>query len=321
MTLSPSTRALLQLSLVKGVGPARLRKALAVARTRGMELDEVIARRALDEILTPAQCDELVDARALVALLVDKLFDAEVEVLGVEDAAYPAQLRRTWGAEQAPPLLMARGNLGLLGHPAVGFCGSRQASPRGLSVAADCAEQLGAARVVVTSGFAAGVDTCAHGAALSAGGATTLVLAEGILHFKLKAELDAVWSWDRACVVSEFPATAVWSAGNAMQRNRTIVGLSRAMILIEARATGGSIAAGREALRAGVPLFAAEYEGMPEAAVGNRELIQLGATPLLRSRQTMRASLDGVLGAVQASAPASADAGLAMSPRQLPLLT
>lgn len=89
-----------------------------------------------------------------------------------------------------------------------------------------------------------------------------------------------------------------------MQRNRTIVGLSLAMILIEAGATGGSIAAGREALRMSVPLFAPEYAGMPETATGNRELLHEGGRPLLRSRSTMRANLEPVLTAAQGAAHA-----------------
>jgi len=43
------------------------------------------------------------------------------------------------------------------------------------------------------------------------------------------------------------------------------------MILIEARTTSGSIQAGRDCLRLGLPLFAAVYEGMPESATGNEE--------------------------------------------------
>lgn len=90
-----------------------------------------------------------------------------------------------------------------------------------------------------------------------------------------------------------------------MQRNRTICGLSRAMILIEARATGGSIGAGRDCLRLGVPLFAAVYEGMPESATGNEELLQQGARRLMKSRSTNRPNIRPVWDAVTLE-PASA---------------
>lgn len=73
------------------------------------------------------------------------------------------------------------------------------------------------------------------------------------------------------------------------------------MIVIEARSTGGSIAAGRECLTLDIPLFTPEYEGMPEWAVGNRELMAQGARPLHKTRATARASLDTLLGAVRAA--------------------
>lgn len=123
------------------------------------------------------------------------------------------------------------------------------------------------------------------------------------MRFTRRADLAAVWDDARVCVVSEFAPRAAWTAGQAMQRNRTIVGLSLAMILIEAGATGGSIAAGREALRMGVPLFAPEYAGMPETATGNRELLREGGRPLLRSRSTLRANLDPVFAVAQGTAP------------------
>ena len=76
-----------------------------------------------------------------------------------------------------------------------------------------------------------------------------------------------------------------------MQRNLTILGLSRAMILIESGEKGGSMAAGREAIRLNVPLFAPVYDGMPESAIGNRLLLEKGARPLMKSRETQRAQL------------------------------
>lgn len=285
------TRALLRLSLVRGVGPARLRRALTVGAAEGRDELETLAAGAG---LSPDQRAQLTadDTGSAAAQLEDVLAAKQISLLSPADDLYPAALRRH--PDTAPPLLTVAGPVAQLAAPAVGFCGSRAASPRGLEVAADCASQLAAGGLAVVSGAAAGVDTAAHVAALTAGGATTLVLPEGILRFARRADLAAVWDDARVCVVSEFAPRAAWSAGQAMQRNRTIVGLSLAMILIEAGATGGSIAAGREALRMGVPLFAPEYAGMPETATGNRELLREGGRPLLRSRSTMRANLDPV---------------------------
>ena len=83
-----------------------------------------------------------------------------------------------------------------------------------------------------------------------------------------------------------------------MQRNKTICGLSRAMVLIEARSTGGSIQAGRDCLKMGLPLFAAVYEGSPESATGNEELLRNGAKRLMKSRSRDLPNMAPVLEAI-----------------------
>jgi len=76
-----------------------------------------------------------------------------------------------------------------------------------------------------------------------------------------------------------------------MQRNRTICALSRALVLIEARATGGTFAAGEAALAMGLPLFTADYSTQLESNDGNRILLERGAVRLRQSRATGRANL------------------------------
>lgn len=61
-----------------------------------------------------------------------------------------------------------------------------------------------------------------------------------------------------------------------MTRNETIIALSRAMIVIEAGPTGGTLAAGLSTLAAGKPLFVAVYEHMDETAPGNAHLLERG---------------------------------------------
>lgn len=129
------------------------------------------------------------------------------------------------------------------------------------------------------------------------------MLAEGILHFNTKRETKDAWDAKRAVVVSEFLPDSAWSVHNAMRRNRTICGLSQAMVLIEARTSGGSLEAGKVCLELGVPLFAAAYEGMPDAAQGNRQILNEGARPLLKSRTSGRANVAPILQSLQTETP------------------
>jgi DNA processing protein len=205
---------------------------------------------------------------------------------------YPAAVANALG-DKAPAITMM-GNTDLLESPAIGFCGSRKASARGLETAADCAEQAAEAGFAVVSGNAAGVDFVAHHAALKVGGATILVLPEGIDHFRIRKDLRAVWDWTRVLVISQFEAAALWRAGRAMARNQIIIALSQAMIVIEAGATGGTLNAGLSTLAAGKPLFVARYERVDVNALGNAILLDRGGLPLSRSRSTGRANLKDV---------------------------
>jgi DNA processing protein len=264
-----------------GVGPGRVRKILRrwMAKPGSALMDDHL----LSAALTPVQMAALPESRERVKRHWDELENKGVHVLSIVDPEYPESLRRALG-ENAPVLLLCIGNLEILERTSVGFCGSREASDKGISTARDSAALLAREGVNVVSGFAAGVDMNAHGGALTAGGTTTVVLAEGILRFRVKKEIRDVWDEARTLVVSEFGPNLPWSVSHAMQRNSTICGLSRAMVLIEARTTGGSIQAGRDCLRLGLPLFAAVYEGSPESATGNQELLQRGAKRLMKSR-------------------------------------
>ena len=205
---------------------------------------------------------------------------------------YPVAVSSAFGRKA--PHLWALGNVDLLGEDGIGFCGSRKASSKGLETAHDCADQAAVAGFNVVSGNAAGIDFTAHFAALKAGGSTTLVLPEGIDHFRIRKDLQSVWDWRRVLVISQFERSASWQSYRAMERNALIIALSQAMIVIEAGPTGGTLNAGLTTLSSGKPLFVAVYERMDENAQGNALLIGKGGIPLAKSRSTGRANMDKV---------------------------
>jgi DNA processing protein len=276
-----------------GIGPSRVRKLLKrwqFVRDNGSLLDDGLLR----DTLSASQVAALTISRERVRRQWDELSRRNVHAVSIVDPAYPEALKQTLG-EDSPVLLLCVGNLQLLKTTSVGFCGSREATEKGLLTTRDSADLLAREGINIVSGFAAGVDMTAHRAALAAGGSTTVVLAEGILRFRVKKEIHAEWDERRTLVISEFGPNLPWSISRAMQRNHTICGLSRAMILIEARTSGGSIEAGRDCLKLGLPLFAAVYEGMPESATGNQQLLHQGARRLMKSRLTNRTNIRPVL--------------------------
>jgi DNA processing protein len=207
----------------------------------------------------------------------------------IGSSEYPHLLSR---ARAAPPFLFYIGAADLLTAQGVGLCGSRNASDEGLRAAAACGEVATQQGLAVVSGYARGVDMATHVSALSSGGCTIIVLPEGISHFRVKrGPMADVWDKERALVVSQFPPGRPWNAGSAMARNNVIIGLSLALVVVEASEKGGTLAAGTRALQLNKPVFALEFAMNPH---GNEELMRQGAISI-RNRAELRARLADVV--------------------------
>ncbi len=238
--------SILTLMRLPGVGAVRLRRALTALDEAQMPIEDAFGetgRRLLTNLGLGST-----SPRSPIGSAADGLQREGIRCLTApfHDLALPAFARK-----HLPPVIFVRGPADLLSKASVGFCGSRNATDRGLAVTADIADQVTAKGINVVSGGAKGVDITAHGTALDRGGTTTIVLAEGILQHRFRPELRNVFDPARTVVVSEFFPDDHWMVGRAMQRNRTICALSRALVLIEARAKGGTFAAGEAALDMG----------------------------------------------------------------------
>ena len=80
--------------------------------------------------------------------------------------------------DDAPPLIVAKGDLQLFERPMVAIVGARNASAAACRFARQLAYDLGQEGVVVVSGLARGIDTAAHDGAYETG--TIGIIAGGI---------------------------------------------------------------------------------------------------------------------------------------------
>lgn len=197
----------------------------------------------------------------------------KITCLDAVSTSYPGAVQAGFGN---PPTLYLQGNLDLLDRASLGFCGSRKASRSGLETTYCLARNAAEKNIVVISGNAKGVDTAAHMSALENDGETILVLPEGIDRFRVRADLRPVWDWRRVLVISQFERNAPWQSWRAMQRNKLVISLSNAIVVVEAGEKGGTLDAGKTALRMGRPLLVAHYDPIPEAARGNSWLLEDG---------------------------------------------
>lgn len=226
--------------------------------------------KALEEILE--QFDS--SSRRQLTTIAEDLLSRDVTAILRETSEYPRLLNQV---PNAPPVLFCSGRLSLLSAPSIGVCGSRKASDEGLRAAIVGGSVSAAQDLVSVSGYARGVDMATLVSTLKSGGSTIIVLPEGINHFRIKREVASVWDPSRVLVVSQFSPTQTWSAGGAMARNSIIIGLSLALVVVEAGESGGTLAAGRRALELGRRVIAIQFADMPP---GNVMLLENGAIPV-----------------------------------------
>lgn len=315
-----------QLQKVKGVGTKRYIDILAKLNQTGQTLDDLFKMPA-SEIASvfnlPKNVAEAISASNLQSNSQPNEF-SQLEAKGIKTLKhgaedYPKRLDIVLGSN-SPSTLYAWGNLDLLNKPAVGFCGSRNVTDKGIEITVDTAKQITDQGWVVVSGHARGVDTAAHRTALEGGGSTIIVAAEGILTFKLRLELKKIAKPEQILIISEFEPNSKWTIGRAMMRNKTIIALSDAMMLVEARSEGGTFEAGKTALKLKMPLYVVNFESPGTSAAGNQYFLKRGAIPLGKNPDTGRANIANLRSAVQAKITSQQENITPNKPEQLPLI-
>ncbi|MFC1489610.1 DNA-processing protein DprA [Candidatus Latescibacterota bacterium] len=182
-----------------------------------------------------------------------------LEEIHVDNINYPEQYKSFWGSK-LPQTLFCMGNNTLLRNKIVMVCGSRNVSELGLETAYKCGRLIAEMGFTVASGYARGVDMAAHQGALEGGGDTIAILPYGLGKFKKNGALSSTFDFNKFLAVSELPVTYPFTAGSALRRNKLLVALSQAVIVVESQEKGGTWFSARYAGKKEKPLFF--FEGM-----------------------------------------------------------
>ena len=210
-------------------------------------------------------------------------------LLTYNDDGYPPLLRHI----PDPPLLLhARGNAALLAHTALGIVGSRNATTQGRLNAERFARSLADAGVTVVSGLALGIDAAAHAGALAGAGSTVAVIGTGIdiVYPAANAALAARIA-EKGCIVSESALGTPARAPHFPIRNRTISGMARGVLVVEAAERSGSLITARCANEQGRDVFAIPGSIHATLSKGCHRLIREGAQ-LVETADHILAALD-----------------------------
>ena len=215
----------------------------------------------------------------------EKIIKKNIKIITLDSKYYPRQLINNLDTA-APPLLFCGGKLDLLNALNVSIVGSRDVFKEGIDFTKNIAKQLAFSGYNIVSGYAKGVDTLSHLTALENDGTTTFVLSYGLYDFKKKKEFSDVKWTDNILAMSEFSPESKWLSSHAMIRNKTIVGLSNAVIVVQAGPEkdekgnmSGTFNSGKTALKYNIPLFVLS-PSIVDNAKGNQDLIKQGAVEI-----------------------------------------
>lgn len=195
------------------------------------------------------------------------------------DPSYPRRLRTL---ARPPSSLSWRGG-SLDAERVVAVVGSRAAHADAQAFATSLASTLARAGAVVASGGALGIDAAAHRGALDAGGRTWVVAGTGCDHCfpPEHAELFDRIARGPGAVLWPFPPSSEARAGSFVARNRVLVALADAVVVVQAGLPSGALNAAAAARRIGRPLWVVPAPPwLGRAFDGSRRLLDQGARPL-----------------------------------------
>lgn len=207
------------------------------------------------------------------------------------------------GPEEFPPLvreisdppkeLWVRGVLPPLTHKWLAVVGSRACTPYGIQALRYLINGLRGQPIVIVSGLAYGIDAEAHKAALDAGLATVAVPGSGldwnVLYPKANVNLARSILAAQGALISELAPTVRAAPYTFPRRNRVMVGLSHAVLMIEAKERSGSLITARFATEYNRELLVVPGSIFSESSKGTHQFLKLGATPVTEPGDIVRA--------------------------------
>lgn len=263
------------LQMVSGIGGARLKSLISFFGSAELAWQASKRDLFLCKCLDETTYNKLLIHRENIDIykLAGEWEKKHICLCDIHDSQYPSLLLQTFNP---PYILYYRGNLPITENN-IALVGARHATAYGKNMARLLAAELAEAGIWVVSGAARGIDTAAHQGALTKGN-TIAVLGSGVdinyppENSKLLAQIA-----ENGAVISEYPPGTMAHPGHFPARNRIINGLSRGVVVVEAKEKSGALITADFALEEGRDVFAVPGSVFSETSKGTHRLIKQGA--------------------------------------------
>ena len=210
--------------------------------------------------------------------IIHKIDEYKMDFTTFLDKDFPSILNHIYNP---PAILFMRGNRALLDKRLnrIALVGARRCSLYGRNVARMLGKELGKYSTIIVSGGARGIDAHGHEGLLASLGYGIVVMGCGldIVYPRENTKLFDRILQNNGLLVSEYPPGTPPSAKHFPARNRIISGLSRGVIVVEAKGSSGSLITADMAVSEGRDVFVVPCNLLDHTADGNKFLMRNGA--------------------------------------------
>lgn len=272
----PAFRALDRIALLNEFPTAE-----EIMRLDSQTVETVIGRRLRKTSWEPDRLmrETLTDERWLVR-------GDDRHILWIGDAEYPPRLRRIY---DAPAILYIHGEANRLRttkRPSIACVGTRRPEPDGIEAAFRLGKGLALSGADVPSGLARGIDGAAHrGVVRGSNGVARGSQQKGSAIAVLGSGIDTIYPKEHrdlaldivetgGLIVSEYPPGRAPAKHHFPARNRIVVGMSDAVVLVQAPERSGALISAELAHDIGIDVL---VHVAGSGWTGGKELTSMGA--------------------------------------------
>lgn len=282
------------LSLIPNLGSKKIQELLRLYKNPEtiyqLKEKELMQVKGLGEKTIKSLLDEKI--RGCVAKHIDYMQKNNIDIISICDKEYPQTLKEIY---DAPISLYCMGNAKILNQKAIGIVGCREASGYGKKAAKYFSYHLAQKGFNVISGLAKGIDSYAHIGAICGQtdrnlqkekeqevetcGKTIAVVGNGLDRvYPKENELLAKQILEKGgAILSEYPLGTKPEKMNFPARNRIISGMSKGILVVEAKEKSGTLITVDFALEQGRDVFVVPGNINSICSVGTNRLIKQGA--------------------------------------------
>ena len=278
---------ILALQRAKGIGDIYAKKLIAHCGSAKNVLKE--KRQMLQKIngIGALKLKHLFDKENLTAAEIELNYIQKnnIETFYFEDKNYPEKLKH---CIDAPILIFKEGKFNFNKQPIISIVGTRKITSYGRDFCEKLISDLKPYNPIIVSGFAYGVDICAHKAAIKNKLKTIGVLAHGFeevypkSHKKYVSEVNSNGGF-----LTDFWHNDILQRENFLKRNRIVAGMSEATIIIESADKGGSLVTADIANSYSRDVFAVPGRTTDVYSKGCNDLIKRNKAAILTSSQDL----------------------------------